>query len=79
MLFHNTHLQTGYVPLVAAAEKGHTQTVERLLEARANVNHQNKVMASYLHYVQTQDTKAIACVKAHSTTYRIHVCESHKP
>ena len=63
---------------MAAAEKGHTQTVERLLEARANVNYQNKVMASYLHYVQTQDTQAIACVKAHSTTYRIRVCESHK-
>lgn len=32
------------VPLGIAAERGHPQTVERLLKGGANVNHQNKVM-----------------------------------
>lgn len=31
------------VPLERAAEKGHTQTVEKLLEGKACVNHQNSV------------------------------------
>ena len=37
-------LQYGSVPLGIAAEKGQTETVQRLLEAGANVNHQDKVI-----------------------------------
>ena len=36
--------QYGTVPLEEAAKNGHTKTVQRLLEAGANVNYQNKVM-----------------------------------
>ena len=43
-LVSHSILQYGSVPLVIAAEKGHTETVQRLLEAGANVNHPNKVM-----------------------------------
>ena len=40
----HTLIQFGGVPLEIAAGKGHTKTVQRLLEAGANVNYQYKVM-----------------------------------
>ena len=43
-LVSHSLLQYGSVPLGVAAAKGHTETVQRLLEAGANVDHQNKVM-----------------------------------
>ena len=43
-LVSHSLLQYGSVPLVVAAESGHTETVRRLLEAGANVNHQDKVV-----------------------------------
>ena len=42
-------IQYGSVPLMIAAQKGHTKIVQRLLEAGANVNHQNKVMTVNMH------------------------------
>ena len=36
--------QSGNVPLGIAAVKGHTETVQRLLELGADPNHQNKVV-----------------------------------
>ena len=43
-LVSHSLLQYGTVPLEIAAQKGHTETVQRLLKAGANVNHQDKVM-----------------------------------
>ena len=36
-------LKSGDVPLGIAAQMGHVHTVERLLQAKANINHYNKV------------------------------------
>ena len=38
-----TYLKSGDVPLGIAAGTGHVLTVERLLQAKTNINYQNKV------------------------------------
>ena len=44
------HLQNGHVALGIAAESGHVAMAERLLKAKANINHQAKVkMALFPH------------------------------
>ena len=43
-LYINLYIQYESVPLEIAARKGHTQTVQRLLEAGANINYQDNVM-----------------------------------
>lgn len=41
------------VPLRMAAEKGHTPTVERLLEGRADINYKNKARKGSLIFLLT--------------------------
>ena len=53
-----THPQAGDVPLGKAAEKGHLQIMKKLLNAGANVNHQNKVMTIHSSYVMLNTDSA---------------------
>ena len=38
------------VPLGIASQEGHTETIERLLEGKANVNYKDKVMSTICQY-----------------------------
>ena len=42
-----SHTQYGSVPLMAAAGKGHTKTVQSLLESGANIDWQDKVFRNH--------------------------------
>ena len=48
-------MQDGSDPLGVAAQKGHTQVVERLLKERASINYQDKVRSTCyttsMHYI----------------------------
>ena len=64
-LVPHTPIQYGSAPLGIAAGKGHTKTVQRLLEAGANVNYRNKVMTintTYLVVTQQQHISILLAI-----------------
>ena len=44
-------LQDGVTPLIAASHEGHTSVVKLLLEAKAKLDVQNKVMLAVVAYI----------------------------
>ena len=57
-IFSSTHPQAGDVPLGKTADKGHLQIMQKLLNAGANVNHQNKVMTIHSSFVMLNTDSA---------------------
>lgn len=49
------------VPLGVAAEKGHKETVERLLREKVNINYRNKVNSTYYVTSAHYTTQCISC------------------
>ena len=57
-------IKYGSVPLEIAAEEGHTETVQRLLELGANPNHQTKVITD-CHVIIVDYTHTIYTIKSY--------------
>ena len=76
--------QFGNLPLATAADHGHTETVQRLLEAGANVNHQNKasvlVVCTYSIQIHT-NLSSLSFLSFHSLlvmmTAQVYVVKVH--
>ena len=78
-------IKFGNVPLGIAAQMGHIKVIERLLQAKANINSQNKVYYSdiiiqlvFIIFVIAQDDKTplyLASLKGHEAVVRLLIKE----
>ena len=75
-------LQDGVTPLIAASHKGHTSVVKLLLEAKAEIDVQNKVMLAVVAYIVCSvvassigavSYKAVCLLQMNHISYKIHV------
>ena len=73
----HTLIQYGNVPLGAAAWKGHTKTVQRLLEAGAKVNHQSKVMIMFYCISDCDTVQLLLYTIVQSNTLTYHTEPVH--
>ena len=75
-------IQEGDVPLGVAAENGHSQTVQRLMEAGAIINHQNKVMVTWCCMAHVHTLWNVYCMIVgnddwHNNYVLFILCKSH--